>query len=74
MSRINNKSDIDKFVPNSDQTLLFDTNILIKLLYPIDFNGDVDKYTILFEKIKKAKANHGFIRIRDEKVSREANG
>lgn len=56
MSRKNNKNDIEKFVPNSDQVLLFDTNILIKLLYPIDFNGDVEKYAVLFKKIKKAKA------------------
>ena len=56
MSRKNNKNDIEKFIPNSDQVLLFDTNILIKLLYPIDFNGDIEKYAVLFEKIKKAKA------------------
>ena len=56
MSRLSNKSDIETFDPNSNQTLLFDTNILIKLLYPIDFSGSVAKYAILFEKIKKAKA------------------
>lgn len=56
MSRVSKKSDIETFNPNRNQILLFDTNILIKLLYPIDFSGSVEKYAVLFEKIKKAKA------------------
>lgn len=56
MSRVSNKSSIEEFAPKSNQILLFDTNILIKLLYPIDFNGDVEKYAVLFEKIKRANA------------------
>lgn len=56
MSMKNEKRDIDTFVPNSNQVLLFDTNILLKLLYPVDFNGNIEKYVMLYGRIKKTNA------------------
>ena len=51
------KIPIQTYKPNSNESLIFDTNILIKLFYPIDFSGSADNYTNLYDEIKKVKAN-----------------
>ncbi len=53
----NTKIPTDSFLPTEDDILLMDTNILIKLLYPIDFQGSIDSYAKLFERIKKVHSN-----------------
>ena len=56
MSRLP-KISLDSYNPSSSDTLLIDTNILIRLFYPVDFEGSIETYEILYEKIRKAKSS-----------------
>lgn len=51
------KTEINLFIPSQHDTMLLDTNILIKLLFPIDFNGKIEKYSTFYEKTKKANSS-----------------
>ena len=52
----NTKMALESYNPKAEDILLFDTNILIKLLYPVDFNGSVEKYAELYSQIKRVRA------------------
>ena len=47
----NNKIPLDSFNPRSTDKILLDTNILIDLFYPLDFEKTSNKYEILFNNI-----------------------
>lgn len=51
----NNKIPLDSFNPRSTDKILLDTNILIDLFYPLDFETTSNKYEILFNNIIKSK-------------------
>ena len=48
----NNKIPLDSFNPRSTDKILLDTNILIDLFYPLDFETTSNKYEILFNNNK----------------------
>ncbi|NLO08872.1 MAG: PIN domain-containing protein [Clostridiales bacterium] len=51
------KISLESYKPRISDSLLIDTNILIRLFYPVDFKGTIEKYEILYEKIREAKSN-----------------
>lgn len=51
-----NKISLDSFRPKSTDKVLLDTNILIKLFYPLDFESSSDKYEELFGSLIKEKS------------------
>lgn len=46
---------INDFVIEKNNKFFFDTNVLIGLFYPIDFDGNYNNYVDLYEKIKNKK-------------------
>lgn len=46
-----NKCLIDDYVPADGDKLIFDTNILINIFYPINFNKKSDQYEKLYAKL-----------------------
>ena len=42
------------FTPKKEDTIIFDTNILIYLFYPIDYNNTYQEYNYLYKKILKS--------------------
>lgn len=52
MRRIN-KWSIDSYVPNSDDKVIFDTSVLIKIFYPLDYNNSSSPYEKLYLKLHK---------------------
>lgn len=52
----NNKILLDSFKPKSSDNILLDTNILLDLFYPLDFESTSSKYEILFDNIIKEKS------------------
>lgn len=53
----NNKIPLDSFKPKPSDNILLDTNILLKLFYPIDFETTSDKYETLFHNLLKEKSH-----------------
>lgn len=47
---------LEAFTPSSSQKILFDTNILIHLFYPTNFEQVSDQYEKLYEKILTRKS------------------
>lgn len=45
-----------EFNPQKEDVILFDTNILIDLFYPMDVGKDVSEVANLYKKIKKSEA------------------
>lgn len=45
-----------EYQPNEKDIFLLDTNVLIKLFYPMDFSNKNDEYSDFFSKILKAKS------------------
>lgn len=48
---------MDVFTPSSDDAIMLDTNILIKLFYPIDYESNTQAYENLYVRIKEKRAN-----------------
>lgn len=44
----NNKIFLESFKPKSSDNVLLDTNILLDLFYPLDFESTSNKYETLF--------------------------
>ena len=53
----NNKIPIDSFRPKPTDKVLLDTNILLDLFYPLDFESTSNKYESLFNNKKKKKSH-----------------
>lgn len=53
----NNRITLESFTPSSTDRILLDTNILIDLFYPLDFEAKGNKLDLLYQKIisKKSK-------------------
>lgn len=47
---------INDFSPSQNDSITFDTNVLIKLLYPVDYSGAYEAYSTLYDEILKSKA------------------
>lgn len=45
------------FLPTNEDKIIFDTNILIYLFYPVDYNNTHHEYEDLYKKILKSKAH-----------------
>lgn len=50
------KISLSKFDPSENDKVLLDTNILIKLFYPIQYDNKIEQYEKLYEKLKKSKS------------------
>ncbi len=53
----NNKILLDSFKPKSSDNVLLDTNILLDLFYPLDFESTNNKYETLFYNLIKEKSH-----------------
>jgi len=53
----NNKILLDSFIPKPSDNILLDTNILLDLFYPLDFESTSNKYETLFHKLIKEKSS-----------------
>lgn len=53
----NNRILLDSFQPKSSDNVLLDTNILLDLFYPVDFESTSNKYETLFNKLVKEKSH-----------------
>lgn len=51
------KTSINNFQPSKKDTVIMDTNILLDLFYPINFETNNDNIDTLFSKLKSAKSN-----------------
>lgn len=53
----NNKIPLDSFKPKSSDNVLLDTNILLDLFYPLDFESTSNTYELLFNNLIKEKSH-----------------
>lgn len=53
----NNRIHLDSYTPNTSDKVLFDTNILIDLFYPLNFESTSDKYDILLQRLINEKSH-----------------
>ena len=53
----NNTILLDSFKPKQSDNILLDTNILLDLFYPLDFESTSNKYEILFNNLIKEKSH-----------------
>ena len=53
----NNRIYLDAFSPKASDKVLLDTNILLDLFYPLDFESTSNKYEALFDKLIKKKSD-----------------
>ncbi len=53
----NNKIFLDSFKPKPSDNVLLDTNILLNLFYPLDFESKSNKYETLFDNLIKEKSH-----------------
>ena len=51
-----NKIPLSSFRPKSSDNILLDTNILLRLFYPIDYESVTDEYETLFAELLKEKS------------------
>lgn len=52
----NSRISLDSFQPKSTDKILLDTNILLYLFYPVDFESTSNKYETLFHNLVKEKS------------------
>lgn len=52
----NNRISLDTFQPKSTDKIILDTNILLYLFYPLDFESASSKYETLFHNLVKEKS------------------
>ncbi len=48
---------VDKFSPSDTDIILMDTNILIKLFYPLYYDKNNDKYDVLYKNLLNSKCS-----------------
>lgn len=53
----NNTIHLDSFKPKQSDNILLDTNILLELFYPLDFESTSNKYETLFDNLIKEKSH-----------------
>ncbi len=53
----NNKILLDSFKPKPSDNILLDTNILLDLFYPLDFESTSNKYESLFDNLIKEQSH-----------------